>query len=226
MKQVTVFESRASLMSAVAAHIAAALKAGITERGEGFAALSGGSTPEPAYEQLARLNLDWPRVRFLLVDERFVPPTDPASNEAMLRRTLAPALSAGAKLLPMCADGVSLGEAAERADALYADTPIDIALMGMGNDGHTASWFSQSPQLAAALDAGNPNRVIAIDAIGAAGSPHRLTLTRSALARAKSIALLITGDEKRRLLLDDVRAPLPVDALFELPSQIRVLWAP
>lgn len=221
---VTAFDTREQLMNAAAARTAEALKQGISERGEGYAALSGGGTPEPAYAQLAALPLDWSRVRFLLVDERFVPPSDSASNEAMLRRALAPALAAGARLLPMYSDP-SVEQAAHRADALYSDKPIDVAIMGMGADGHTASWFPQSPQLQSALDIGNPSTVIAVSAPGATGSAERLTLTRSALSRATEIHLLITGVEKRSVLENARRAPLPVDALFELTPPASVLWS-
>ncbi|MBL8546147.1 MAG: 6-phosphogluconolactonase [Hyphomonadaceae bacterium] len=220
------FATRGTLMQAAAEAIANALNKGISARGEGVAALSGGSTPEPAYEALAALPVDWKRVTFLLVDERFVPTSDPASNEAMLRRALARPLGEGAKLLPMYSHGGSAHEAAHRADALYAGKHIDVALIGMGADGHTASWFPQSEQLGDALDTINPRTVISVEAPGATGSAERLTLTRSALARAGAIALLITGDEKRRVLEDKMRAPLPVDALFDLPTAADVLWAP
>jgi 6-phosphogluconolactonase len=226
MIAIDAFKTRAALMEAAATQIASALSKGILERGQGFAALSGGGTPEPAYMALAALPLDWARVTFLMVDERFLAPTDPGSNEAMLRRALAPALAGGAKLLPMYSDGLSLEEAAARADALYAVEPIDIALCGMGGDGHTASWFPQSPELQAALDRNNPHSVIAVNAPGASASPRRLTLTRSALARADAIALLITGEQKRSLLLDQARNQLPVDGLFDLPAPAETLWAP
>lgn len=219
------FATRDALMNAAAETIANALIKGISARGEGIAALSGGSTPEPAYEALAALPLDWRRVTFLLVDERFVPTSDGASNEAMLRRALARALGNGAKLLPMYAHGASADETAQRADALYANKHIDIALMGMGADGHTASWFPESAQLLDALDLTNPRTVISVQAPNAAGAAARLTLTRSALARADAITLLITGDEKRRLLEDKTRASLPVDALFDLPVAAEALWA-
>lgn len=226
MIEITRFGSRAALMEAAATRIAERLEAGISERGQGFAALSGGSTPAPAYEALAAMPLDWRRATFLLVDERFVPPTDGASNEALLRRTLAPALAAGATLTPMYAPDLSLSETAARADALYASALIDIALMGVGGDGHTASWFPQSLDLQSALDLTNGRSVIAVDAPGAAGSAQRLTLTRAAVARAKDITLLISGEEKRRLLEDAARARLPVDALFDLPVRAAVLWTP
>lgn len=218
------FETRALLMQAAAERILGALRQGVLQRGEAFAALSGGSTPEPAYRELAAQTYHWQHVTFLLVDERFVPPSHPDSNEGMLRRALAPALAAGAKLLPMYSDVISLDEAAARADALYKDKPIDIALMGMGSDGHTASWFPQSPELAAALDRNSPRTVISINAPGASGSPQRLTLTRSALYRASTASLLITGEEKRSLLLDQARGDLPVDSFFEDWSE--TLWAP
>lgn len=225
MIDIRTFETRELLMRAAAERIVNALKQGILERGEAFAALSGGGTPEPAYRVLATQSYHWQHVTFLLVDERFVPPSHPDSNEAMLRRALAPAIEAGAKLLPMFSDGVSLEEAAAQADALYANKPIDVALMGMGGDGHTASWFPQSPQLAAALDRKNRRSVIAVDAAGASGSAQRLTLTQSALARASAVTLLITGHEKRNLLADQQRDDLPVDALFDLPSPTETLWA-
>ncbi len=226
MIEIRTFETRALLMQATAARIAEALNQAISECGEGTAALSGGSTPEAAYEGLARSDLDWPRVTFALVDERFVPPSDSASNEALLRRTLAPALTAGAKLLPMYADGVDLDEAARRANVLYINTRIDIALMGMGTDGHTASWFPQSPQVRDAMDILNPQSVIAVNAPGAAGSAERLTLTRSALTRAGAVLLLVTGDDKRKLLEDNERSDLPVDQLFKQLPRTETWWAP
>ncbi len=218
------FDTRGAAMQAAAERIAKALKTGISERGEAFAALSGGTTPAPAYEALAAMPLDWARVTFLVVDERFVPLSNEASNEALLRRALAPALAAGAKVLPLYSDGVSLEEAARRADTLYADKPIDIALVGMGGDGHTASWFPSAPVLDAALT--SSQSVVAVHAPGAYGTPQRLTLTHAAMARANAIILLITGAEKRALLEDRARARLPVDELYDLPAPIETLWAP
>lgn len=217
------FETREALMQETASRIADAIKDGISERGEAFVVLSGGGTPEPAYELLAAMPLDWPRVTFGLVDERFVPPTDVASNEALLRRTLAPAKAAGAKLLPMYSN-TGLEEAAASADADYAGKTIDFALMGMGSDGHTASWFPLSPDLDSALK--NTRTVIAATAPGAAGSAERLTLTRATLAGAKAIVLLITGAEKRALLNDQTRSRLPVDELLDLPAPVETFWAP
>src|SRR5262245_41313267 len=121
------FTTRDAMMAGAADMIAEALSHGVARRGEGCAALSGGATPEPAYALLAGKPLDWPRIAFALVDERFVPPSHEASNEGMLRRALAPALTQGARLAPMYAPTAIPAEAAARAEALYASLSFDIA---------------------------------------------------------------------------------------------------
>jgi len=225
MPVLSVFASRDELMAAAAARIAAALQTGIEARGRACAALSGGSTPEPAYRLLAARALAWGQVTFALVDERFVAPSDQASNEGMLRRALEPALSAGAQLLPLYAPNVSLERAADIADNAYEGLDFDVALMGMGADAHTASWFPS-----AAGDALTSQRsVVSVHAANATGSAERLTLTRAAIARARAVILLLTGADKRAKLDWAMTAPAnaaPVAALFADPErQPEVLWA-
>lgn len=228
MTPVREFATRAALMQAAAERIADALNTGIAERGTGSAALSGGGTPEAAYRALAALRLDWPKVTFLLVDERFVPPSHDASNEGMLRRALTPALAAGARLLPMFAENATPSDAAERADADYAHETIDIALMGMGEDGHTASWFPGMAALDDALDSANARTVVAVHAAQASGAADRITLTRSAIAKARTVLLLVTGDAKRQLLQTAIaNGDAPVSRLFEPPiTNAETWWAP
>ena len=220
------FPDRATLMVRAAEEIAAALKAGAAARGTACAALSGGSTPAPAYERLAAMALDWPTTTFALVDERCVPPSDPASNEGLIRRTLAPALAMGARVLAMYRGAA----AADAADSAYAGLHIDIALMGMGGDGHTASWFPRGDGLTAALDPNNPRSVVAVHAPQAPGAADRLTLTRSAIDGADRVVLLITGEDKRQRLEAAMSQDLedaPVAALFMRSGRApKVLWAP
>lgn len=215
-------------MAAVAQRLADALQGAVRERGAGCAALSGGSTPAPAYRALASATLDWPKITFALVDERFVPPTDPASNQGMIMRALAPAFAAGAKLEPLLYPTTNAEAAANCADLHYARLAIDIALMGMGEDGHTASWFAHAHGLERALERQSQHTVVAVQAPQAQGCTDRITLTRAALSKARRILLIIAGIGKRARLEQALeRKDAPVAALFDagMPKP-EILWAP
>lgn len=219
------FATRDAAMDAVAQRLAEVLNAGIAARGHAIAALSGGSTPGPAYERLAALPLDWSKITFALVDERFVPPSDPASNEGLIRRTLAPAFANGARLLPLYADTTAVSVAADLADPQYQALTFDVALMGMGEDGHTASWFPSGDP--AALDPNSTRSVMAVIAPAARGAAERLTVTYPLIRRARSVLLLITGDAKRAALERATHLPTdqaPVSALF-LDRAPETFWA-
>lgn len=225
MLKLTKFDTREALMQAAAQHLADALNEAIARRGVACAALSGGGTPAPAYRALAALPLEWPKITFALVDERFVPLSDPASNESMIATTLAPAFAAGAQIKPMYFAADTIERAADFADVLYEHVHIDIALMGMGADGHTASWFPGAAD--AALDPANTRSVIAVHVPQAQGSAERLTLTRHAVARAGRLFLLITGTDKlARLEQALTQQDAPAAVLFApgMPP-VEVFWA-
>lgn len=222
------FDNRASLFRAAAEKIAEVITTAIASRGEACIALSGGSTPEPTYSALAAMPLGWAKVTLALVDERFAPPSDEASNERMITRAFASAIDAGAHFKPMYAATPTPAEAADRADALYAPLHIDLALMGMGTDAHTASWF---PGVTAhALDLNTARTVVAVHAPGAVGTPHRLTLTRVAYNRADQALLLITGADKSHRLETALSQPIelaPVAALLAPDApKLEIFWAP
>jgi len=215
MQGFTAFADRAALMQAAAERMAQAAKTAIAARGAACLALSGGSTPAPAYRLLAAMPLDWMKITLALVDERFVPPTDDASNEKMIQHAFEPAFARGAQFKPMFFATSTAAQAADCAETLYAPLKIDFAVMGMGADGHTASWFPGAA--AGALDPDAPRAVIDVFAPQAAGAPNRLTLTRSAYNRVAGAMLLITGADKRGRLEQAMGEPLsqaPVAALF------------
>lgn len=224
MRKITAFASRDALMSAAADRIAAALLVGIQKRGAACAALSGGETPEPAYRLLSQKALDWSKVRFALVDERFLPPDNPSSNEGLLRRALKPAFEGGARLEPLYEPGLSLTDAADRAEQVYGRLHFDMAVLGMGGDGHTASWFKGAAGLEEAMSPTSRRSVAAVTALRAVGSPERLTLTLAALARADRLLLILTGEQKRALL--EKAADEPVAALFSgATPEPETLWS-
>ena len=204
----------AALVDAAAEQIAEQIERAIAQRGEAFIAVSGGKSPEALFERLAGFLLPWRRVHITLVDERFVPPTHPDSNESLVRRCLLKGRAADAQFVPLYHAGVSIEKAAELAEQQLRQwsLPFDVVLLGMGDDGHTASWFPDAPELPALLDSQN-NRLVAVAHPQRAPHP-RLTLTRAAVLNSRLIQLLIPGDNKRPVFQ---QAKTEAEPLLALP---------
>jgi len=171
----------------------------VMTRGRPFhLALSGGASPVPGLRWLAEQVSDWKGVELWQVDERFVPPGDAGSNEGMIRRELLGRIQGD----PPEFHGMVRAASAEECAVRYErDLPerFDCVLLGMGEDGHTASLFPGSPALYE-----SQRRVVA--APGAAPYPERMTLTIPSLVRSDQIMALITGGSKRRVLGEVLRA--------------------
>lgn len=152
-------------------------------------ALTGGSTPVPVYEWLAAEGrADWSRVSFYFGDERCVAPDDPASNYGMARRTLlAPLGVPPARVHRMRAERPE-PSASAAAYAALLPAPLDVLLLGIGADAHTASLFPGSPALE------ETRRVVAVEA--PAEPPCRLTITPPVIAAARRLLVLATGERK------------------------------
>ena len=229
------FDDREALTAALAVTCAEALAHAIAKGGRASAALSGGSTPAPLYLALAACPLDWTKVDLALVDERWVDPADKASNEGLLRACFAPALRAGASFTAMKTAAASPAEAlAEREPAHAALRPLDLVVLGMGPDGHTASWFPNAEGLDAALDPENDRTLAAVRAVHSAVAGayvERMTLTRPAVVEAARVVMMITGEDKRdafeRARAAGPENDAPVRALWrDADSDLDVYWAP
>lgn len=223
------FPDRQTQIAALAERIAAALEASVAARGHALLAVSGGSTPAPLYRALAAMPLPWDRVTVTLVDERFVPADHPDSNTRLVRETLLTGKAAAARWLEMRGTADTPDDAAREACARWreVDGPIDVVVLGMGEDGHTASLFPDAPELRTVLTRNDPVAVLHPRA-----APYtRLSLTPALLGAARQTLLLIQGQAKARVLNDALR-PGPVT---ELPIRLvlrneaaasAMYWAP
>lgn len=180
-----------SLTDALASDIVAALEAAIEARGRASFVVTGGATPAPLYDILARRDARWRDVAITLSDERWVPVTDAASNEGMVRRTLLAGAPAAAALTPLKTSHASAVEAVETVEAAISELPrpFDICLLGLGEDGHFASLFPGEPMRQDVL-------VQAVHAPNASGATERLSLSMGAIRESRRIILLFTGAAK------------------------------
>jgi 6-phosphogluconolactonase len=168
-------------------------------------AVSGGTSPRPFFQALALESLDWARVNVTLVDDRWVDETDSASNARLVRDTLLTQAVSAARFAPLVDVSVSLDArvAALNADASYA-LP-DVAVLGMGEDGHTASLFADAPAHEWTHALQTSERYVAVHP-GAA--PHaRVSLSMSALKGIRQLFLLISGERKLDVLKAAASAP-------------------
>lgn len=225
------FENGAALAAALAETIAAALAAAIGERGRAVIAVSGGSTPKALFRALSAKEIDWSRVHVTLVDERFVPADNPRSNHLLVSENLLKDKAAAAQFLPLYHPVATIGESAEiaTAEAAALGAPFDVAILGMGNDGHTASFFPGGDRLAEALDLSGPRQVMTMEAAGA-GEP-RLTFAFASLHDARLLVLHIEGAEKQavleKALAGGAEEDMPIRAVLNRSaSPVAIYWAP
>ena len=224
------FDSMAALVAELAAGIAHDGREALAARGEASLMVSGGRTPAPLFAALAPRPLDWPKVAVGLVDERWVPPDHADSNERLVRSTLLVQAAAAARFVPMKngAATASAGQPACEAAIRAMPRPFDVCLLGMGDDGHTASLFPRAPQLAAGLDIARDALTIATDPVTA---PHqRMSLTLRALLTSRRIVVQLAGDNKWQVYQQALAAgpvsELPIRAVLrqeEVP--VDVYWS-
>lgn len=222
------FPRREALADALAVAVAANLREAIEARDVAVLALSGGNTPALFQRRLAAQPLDWAGVVVTLVDERWVPPSHERSNARLVRENLLQGAAAAARFEPLYASAPDpesgLAQVARRIGDL--PSPFDAVVLGLGLDGHTASWFPDADRLAEALDPRGTAQVLPMRAVAA--EEPRMTLTLPLLAAARHLYLHVEGAEKQALFRRIVRgeAASPLSALLEsTQTPLQVYWS-
>ncbi len=172
------------------------LRKAIAARGAALLIVSGGKSPARFFELLSNLELDWPRVSITLADERRVADDSPRSNARLVREKLLQNRAQAASFTPLADVRLPADRELAAASARIANlpSPADVVVLGMGDDGHTASWFPGAEGLAEAIDPGARQLVAPI--VAADAPEPRLTLTGRVLLRARAIAIEIEGEKK------------------------------
>lgn len=222
------------LVDELAVAIVSLLTVGIKKNGRAHLAVSGGSTPIPLFKRLACSVMAWDKVDISLVDERWVAPDASDSNELLVRTYLLQDQAVGAHFCGMKTSSITASDGErECAEGLLGlQRPCDVLLLGMGDDGHTASLFPGAVKLPEAVDMQSGRICMGIAPLAA---PHeRMTLTLPEILLARCIFLHITGQNKRDVLeqamVDGPSEDMPIRyVLRHLSGKIKkpmaVYWA-
>lgn len=220
--------TRDALDAELAGFVADRLREALAARGTASLAVSGGRTPAGFLRRLGAMPLEWSHIHVTLADERWVPEEHADSNARLVRETLltGPASQAHFIALVSNADNATMGQPEIEQRLAALPWPLDVIVLGMGDDGHTASLFPHAPELEAAMV--SSARSAAISPVTA---PHsRLSLTLSALTSASNVLVHITGESKRQLLdaaLAQSATPLlPIRRVLDATIDAHVFWTP
>ena len=226
------YDDADELAEALAGDLQFIIESALDARGAAVIALAGGKTPFPAYQKLSAAKLDWKKVTIVPTDERVVPLGDPLSNVTHLAKIFLPK---GARVMPIVPNATADYKAAGRsADALMQDLhwPLDLCLLGVGGDGHTASIFP-GPDFDEALSGPRERRALGVmpEPLPEEAPVPRVTLSREGIVTARALMIAITGAGKRKVVEDAIKqgagSAYPIGRVLadaELPVDIH--WAP
>lgn len=223
------FANSTELNSAFASRIIDILGKAVEQNGKATLAVSGGSTPKPLFETLSKIPFEWDKVFICLVDERCVNSSHNDSNTRLVHQHLLSNEAKRAKFVDITtADDDAINAEHYASDQLdkMADK-FDLIILGMGEDGHTASLFPCSEQIAAGLDLSRELSAIATQPTTA---PHqRISMSLAKIVNAKHVFLHLVGGKKRAVLEDALlnytAIEKPIKAVIE-NTNVDLMWAP
>jgi len=224
------FADRLTLADQLARDVASKLAAAIAERGKASIAVSGGSTPKAMFAVLAEQEIDWTKVTITLVDERWVDTDSDRSNARLVAEHLLHHEAHTATFLPLFDQAhkgdvdAALAAVGARIDALGGT--FDVLILGMGGDGHTASFFPGGDNLEAALDPKGGKTVLSMRAPDA-GEP-RITLTLPKVLATRALYVHIEGADKKAILAKaEAGEDYPIGAVLKHATvPVEIYWAP
>ena len=209
------FANRQELAEGLASAVAAALSRIISEKGRAVLAVSGGTTPIRFFDCLSQTSISWNKVTVTLVDERQVSEDSSRSNARLVKQMLLKANASQAKFVPLFQN-----------TAAAAKLHLDVVVLGMGEDGHTASFFPGGDNLAKAIDLQSDCALFTMEAPGA--GELRLTYALPKLIAASRLFLHIEGEKKRQVLEEALaghdQMAMPIRAVLQSPTPLHLYW--
>ena len=216
------YESQEAQMLGLAERVASELSEALAQKSRASLVVPGGTTPSPFLRNLSMQELDWSRVDVLLGDERFVPTTSPRSNTKLIRETLLQNHAVNGCMMDFWQPDTTPEQMIEKLRQQLPDV-LDVCVLGMGTDMHTASLFPDMPNIADALDDPNDQKVFVVRP---EGQETRLSLSAPVLASAKFLHLLIIGQEKKdalnRAVATENTHKAPIKALITKHGNMNV----
>lgn len=230
MYQLNNFDSRETLDETLAQKVSEILASAITLKGSASIAVSGGTTPKGFFTALSNKAIDWKKVTITLVDERWVDKSSADSNTRLVQESLLINKAIKANFFNL-KQGDNLSDEVLfmlNFTASHTLLPLDVIILGMGEDGHTASLFPCSDQIAQGLDVNNDNSLMKVEPKTA---PHqRITFSFAALKDSKHIFLHLCGDNKKQVLnkalstQDSIK--MPINAFLQNEAiDTQIYWA-
>lgn len=221
----------------LAGELVAKMSFAIATKGSVVLALSGGSTPKPLFQALSEYQLDWSKVIITLVDERWVDELHELSNAGFMRTFLLDSLPDDVRFVPLYKAANSVDESLKGVLDNYcavtdsspsSPRPFDIVVLGMGNDGHTASFFPDASNVEDLVDINSPAQLLSCNSPST--QVARVTWSLPILLNADFLVLHITGESKKKVFEQACQAgpisELPIrSVIFQNRSELHVYHA-
>lgn len=223
------YDTATELADAVAGDVGFIIESALDARGDAVIAVPVDDVSMPILEKLAKQKLNWKKVTLFPTDDRLVPVSDPLAKVTPLAKLFLPL---GARVMPIGSDTKDYKSAGKAADARLQDLqwPCDLIWLSMGEDGHTAAIYA-GPDLDEALNGPNERRALGImpEPMPKDAPVARVTLSRAAIASARSLMIVTKGDNRRELLEqaieDGTSSTLPIGrVLADLEQPIDIHW--